>query len=66
MYVNSLCTKDDGFEATPPTTTPPQLIVEQVKVIDETDKVIVMYPARIDLVMEESNKFIEIQRPIYR
>ena len=39
-----------------------ELVVEQVKVIDEADKLLVMYPSRPDLVLNDDN--IEIIRPI--
>ncbi|XP_019857026.1 PREDICTED: leucine-rich repeat-containing protein 47-like [Amphimedon queenslandica] len=42
---------------------PPQLIVEQTKVIDEADKLLVMYPARPDLILDSATK-IDVMRPV--
>lgn len=51
--------------ATPPSTYqgPRELIVEQVKVVDEADKLLVMYPSRPDLATEVPQD-IEVLRPI--
>ena len=41
---------------------PRELIVEQVKVVDEADKLLVMYPSRPDLVTDAPQD-IEVLRP---